>query len=356
MPSGKRRLPAWLGCLLFLMLALQLTLAGCATSRGALPQAPPDGPVWPAAGETPRIRYLGSISHPEDLQIRQSLLSRIWEYVTGGPERGLRNPQAVAVDHDEILYAVDAGFRNVKVFDRNAPRFAILPDDDHLLQGPVAVAVDRQAQRLYVSDSAAGLVRYFPLVGGGAPGELGKGLLERPTGLVLHPATDELLVLDAKQSALFRFSRRDLSFKGRLGGRGTGAGQFNHPTDLTVNSRGEIVVSDSLNFRVQLFSQQGEFLRAFGKPGDTPGYFNRPKGVAVDSDDHIYVVDGLFDNVQVFDREGRLLIAFGSAGQGAGQFWMPAGIAIDRADRIYVADTYNRRIQIFQYLKQAGTK
>lgn len=344
------RRAGWLSCLVLTLLA-----GGCAATAPSIFENV-DGPVWPATGEPPRIRYLGSVSMPEDLQIQQNLLARIWHYVIGGAERNLKAPQAVTVAGDGSLVVADAGTRTIKVYNRAENRFNILPDDDHLLQKPVGVAVDSEAQRIYVSDSAAGLIRFFPLKGPGVSGELGKGQLERPTGLAISPVTNELLVLDAKQSALLRYSRGDHTLKGRVGMRGTDPGQFNHPTDLALNSSGEILVSDALNFRVQIFSPAGEFRRAFGKAGDSPGYFSRPKGIAVDSEDHIYVVDTLFDNVQVFDREGQLLIAFGSAGQQPGQFWMPAGISIDKNDRIYVADTYNRRIQIFQYLKTAERK
>lgn len=342
--------------LICLTLSWLTALAGCTAARQTGAAGASEAPVWPGGGETMRIRYLGSFSRPEDLQIRQGMLSRIWGSLVGAPLRGVSSPHGIAVDPEGTIYLVDSGQRNVQTYNRRTNSFAVAPDDGHPFQAPINPAVDFDAQRLYVTDSADGLVRSFPLGEGGVPGAFGKGELERPTGIALNKETDELLVLDTELAAVFRYNRRDLGLKGRFGSRGNHDGEFNRPTDLAVNSRGEILVSDSLNFRVQLFSPAGEFIRAFGAAGDSPGYFRRPKGIAVDSDGNIYVVDTLFDNVQIFDAGGRLLLSFGRAGQGPGEFWMPAGICIDRNDRIYVADSYNKRVQVFQYLKQAGNR
>jgi len=327
-----------------------ICLAGCATHR--LTGSVMDGPVWPAGDEPVRIRYIGNFSSPEELGIETGMLVKFWDFITGGPSRSLVNPVGVTADSGGTIYVVDAAVQLVSVYDLKGQNFKRLPDDDIPLQTPISVTVDNTANRLFVSDSAAGSIRLLPLATGTAPGELGRGQLVRPTGIALNRQTDELLVVDSRQSTVFRYDRVGLTLKGSFGGRGVGAGQFNYPTAVAVNSQSEILVCDSLNFRVQVFSPEGVFRRVFGKAGDSPGSFSRPKAIAVDSDDNIYVLDTLFDNVQIFDREGRLLLAFGSHGQGEGQFWMPTGIHIDATDRIYVADTYNKRVQLFQYQKQ----
>lgn len=331
-----------------------ICLAGCAVPCPVGPV--PDGPFWPSGGEPVRIRYSGSFSGPEELGIETGMLMKFWDFITGGPSRNLANPVGVTTDDNGRIYVVDAAQRLVSVYDPQGRNFRRLPDDDMLLQAPISVLADVSANRLLVSDSSAGSIRLVPLAAGTAPGELGAGQLVRPTGIALNRQTDELLVVDSRQSTVFRYDRSSLAFKGSFGSRGAGEGQFNYPTAVAVNSRGEILVCDSLNFRVQVFSPEGMFRRAFGKAGDRPGSFSRPKGIAVDSDDNIYVLDTLFDNVQIFDREGRLLLAFGSHGQAEGQFWMPTGIHIDSSDRIYVADTYNKRVQLFTYQKQAVTR
>lgn len=336
------------------MSLLPFTLVGCTGTQQQLTRPEVEAPTWPRDGETPRIRYIGSFTRPEDLQIRQGMVSRIWDYIIGSPARELVVPHGITVDTDGTIYVVDAALKTVQTYNRRKNTFSVVPDDDHLFETPINTVSDSKTGHLYVTDSTAGLVRTFTLSGAGAVGEFGKEDLERPTGIAINTTTNELLVVDTKQAAVLRYDRHSLALKGRFGSHGTNHGLFNHPTSLVVNNNGEILVNDDLNFRIQIFSPTGEFLRTFGKAGDSPGYFSRPKGIAVDSDNNIYVVDTLFDNVQIFDAQGELLLSFGQPGLAPGEFWMPTGIFIDHDDRIYVADTYNKRVQIFQYLKQSG--
>lgn len=335
------------------LLLVMLLLSACSGLQQKAELSLPAGPVWPDNGEPVRIRFVASVSRPEDLAITQGIWSRFWDLLVGAAQRRLVNPMGIDLDETGTLYVVDAASRNVKVFDRRQQVYRMEPDDDTVLLAPIKPLADGKTKRLYISDAAAGLVRILPLASEGSPGELGRGLFERPTGLALNRHSNELLVLDTRQGVVFRFDRVSLAEKGRFGAPGSGPGQLNRPTDLAVNRDGEILVCDALNFRVQIFTAEGGFMRAFGGPGDGPGFFSRPRSLAVDSDNNIYVLDSLFDNVQIFDSQGQLLLDFGGHGRERGRFWMPSAIHIDRNDRIYIADTYNKRLQLFQYLRQA---
>jgi sugar lactone lactonase YvrE len=119
---------------------------------------------------------------------------------------------------------------------------------------------------------------------------------------------------------------------------------------LALADDGNLFVTDALNFRIQVFSPEGKFLRKFGEVGDGSGNFAAPKGVAADRRRHVYVADALLDAVQAFGDDGQLLLGFGEQGMKAGQFWMPNGLFINDADVLYVADAYNQRVQRFQLL------
>ena len=108
-----------------------------------------------------------------------------------------------------------------------------------------------------------------------------------------------------------------------------------------------------MNFRIQTFTADGQYVSSFGKLGVQTGTLNRPKGIAADTDGNIYIVDALFETVQVFDPNGRLLYYFGSSGAKPGQFQLPSGISIDDRNIIYVADSLNRRVQVFRYRRLA---
>jgi len=333
------------------MLAAALALAaGCATVAVPAP-APRPVVVWPKPPEVPRIAYVNAVARPDDWGIAEGFAAGFWKFLVGTVEIPLVNPHGVAVDAEERLYVVDNFSRKVHVYDRRGNRHFVFPEQGPDFVSPIGIAIDERRGRVYVTDSADAVVRVFDREGVEVSGGIRGGAMGRPTGIAVSAATDELLVVDTLNSTVLRFSLGDHALKGLTGAEGTADGRFHSPTHLSVSRDGGLVVTDSLNHRVQVFAPDGKFLRAFGAAGDTPGHFSRPKGAAVDSDGNIYVVDALFDNVQVFDRNGVLLIAFGGPGQGPGEFWLPSGIFIDRGDAIYVSDSYNKRVQVFQYLK-----
>ncbi len=173
--------------------------------------------------------------------------------------------------------------------------------------------------------------------------------LKKITGISYSPLTKQIWLIETGEHRILILNE-DGTLKKTIGKRGQGNGEFNFPTHLCLDQKGNCYVVDAMNFRVQVFNSNGDFISVFGKSGDATGYFSSPKGIATDSYGNIYVVDALFHVVQIFDINGNFLYSFGTQGQDKGQFWMPSGIYIDKADKIYVADSYNSRIQIFQLI------
>ncbi len=334
-----------------IIFAVVLAAGGCfekaADMREPLPEI-----VWPKPPEIPRIRFVNSVSRPEELRITEGVLKRFFRYLGGKTERSMVAPYGVETDSSGRLYIVDRFLLTVHVFDVPKNKYHTFPANRATLISPIDIAIDEERGFIYVTDSKGGIVKVFKDMGKEFVDELGREVLDRPTGIAINAKTSELLVVDTLSANIFRYELSSRRLKGIFGGNGTKEGKFHYPTNIYVAGDGTILVSDSLNFRIQVFSPEGRFLRSFGSAGDGPGYFSRPRGVAADSDGNIYVVDGLFDNVQVFDREGRLLMAFGGPGHGYGEFWLPTGIFIDKKDMIYVSDSYNKRVQVFQYLKE----
>jgi sugar lactone lactonase YvrE len=141
----------------------------------------------------------------------------------------------------------------------------------------------------------------------------------------------------------------------RVGKRGAGPGEFNFPTAVAVGPDGRVYVSDTMNYRVEVFSASLEFVSSFGSLGVRPGQFRRPKGIAVDADNVVYVVDSDFNNFLMFTAEGETLMWVGELGERPGQMQLPAGIAVDRLRRrIVVTEQVNRRVQQFERVASAG--
>jgi DNA-binding beta-propeller fold protein YncE len=318
--------------------------------------ARPSGPiVWPLPPEQPRIRYLKTYRGADDFKIRKA--PRWKSALLGSDDGGLQpsdtlvKPYGIAVSSTGIVYVADTAARRVFVFDPDRRMVTFIGERGATkLVKPIGVAVDDDG-KVFVADASANRV-----FGYGADGSLaiaigGAGELKSPSGLALDQGHKRLYVADSSKHQVMCYSTIDGSHVRTIGGRGGDDGQFNFPTNLFIDAEGRLYVTDTLNFRIQIFDAEGRFVRTFGVQGDTAGTLNRPKGIGVDSEGHIYIADTSFNNFQIFDADGQLLLYVGSAGRGPGEFLLPSGLYIDKLDRIYVADQGNSRVQVFQYLR-----
>lgn len=91
------------------------------------------------------------------------------------------------------------------------------------------------------------------------------------------------------------------------------------PEGITLDHRGNIYISNHGNtHQVKVFSKQGTFLRAIGRPGaPKPGrydplHMNHPYGMTIDSKQQLWVteMDNLPRRTSVWSLDGRLLRAF----------------------------------------------
>jgi len=131
-----------------------------------------------------------------------------------------------------------------------------------------------------------------------------------------------------------------------IGSPGTGAGHFNLPWGIVLDSAGKIYVTDSTNCRVvRMDDMTGKNWTSLGRCGSGSHQFSNPSGIFVDPAGNIYVADtGNNRIVRMSDMAGDQWIAYGSAGSGSGQFNAPSGIAVNAAGQIYIVDQVNARI------------
>lgn len=317
--------------------------------------------TWPLPPEVPRIRYVAAYRGLDDFKPAKKA-SRFATMLLGEADRSqalsdaMMKPYGIAVGPSGRLYVSDTAARRVFAFDRDRRTMGFVGEGKTgRLAKPVGVAVDAQGM-VFVADAT--LKRIF---GYGPDGELAialghDGELENPSGLAIDRSAGLLYAADAGKHQVLCYAIRTGAVVRTIGKRGGEVGEFNYPTNLSVDREGRLYVADTLNFRIQIFDRDGRAVRAFGELGDSPGQLNRPKGVAVDSEGHVYVADSSFNNFQIFDQEGRLLLFVGQNGGAAGEFSLPAGLYIDEQDRIYVADQGNARVQVFQYLKENAGK
>ncbi|BCR03992.1 hypothetical protein DESUT3_10610 [Desulfuromonas versatilis] len=327
-----------------------LLLCGCAPFASGPGEEAAPALQWPPPPLPARIVRVGEIDDYRLFTRKPTLWTKVVDLLSGGEPARLVRPYGIHSDGNGRVLVADTGGSRVLDLDTARGRYEVLTGtEEGTLKTPIAITGDGLGH-YYITDSSRGMVfRYSP--GTGVLAKFTKGHLLRPTGIAFNRHNQHVYVSDTAAHQVVAFDLAGIE-RFRIGTRGSAWGEFNFPTDLFVDNRGQVFVTDSLNWRVQVLTPEGQLVTQFGRSGDSMGYFAKPKGVAADSEGHIYVVDALLGSVQVFDDEGQLLLTFGTHGRRDGEFWMPSGICIDQNDRIYVTDTYNRRIQIFQYVPQ----
>ncbi|HJW19068.1 MAG TPA: 6-bladed beta-propeller, partial [Candidatus Nitrosotalea sp.] len=134
-------------------------------------------------------------------------------------------------------------------------------------------------------------------------------------------------------------------------------GQFAFPQGVSIDSSGNVYVTDLGNRRVEKFDNNGNFLSTFGTKGSGDGQFNAPVGIAVNNGS-IYVLDNARNDIQKFDMTGKFVTKWGGQGSNPGQFLLPQGVAVDPSGDVYVVDTGNSRVEKFDsngtYLQSIG--
>ena len=132
-----------------------------------------------------------------------------------------------------------------------------------------------------------------------------------------------------------------------FGGEGSSVGKFSQPWGVAVNANDEIAVTDQNNYRVQIFSSEGKFLKSFGKKGNNAGEFISPRGITFHNNGNIFVADCNNHTIQIFSGEGEFVGSFGGKGDLDSQLNIPMGLSVDREGNIIIADAGNKLIKIF---------
>jgi DNA-binding beta-propeller fold protein YncE len=162
-----------------------------------------------------------------------------------------------------------------------------------------------------------------------------------------------LYVADAGRDVV-RVLDRAGNEQGTIGGAGTRAGEFDHPTDVDPTNGQTVWVADAGNGRLQHFSAEGLYLETVpvgpsvleagaqrflddGRDGAAVQGEGRPIAVASTSGDEVFAIDGRNDLLLRWDEQRRPERLVGSVGQGDVP-QRPVALALDGTRRLYVAD------------------
>ena len=115
---------------------------------------------------------------------------------------------------------------------------------------------------------------------------------------------------------------------------------------ISADSHGNLYCADKDNSLIQVFSNDGVFLRSFGCDGKGEKKVKRPWGLCV-SGHYVYVCNYGSYNISVFTTDGVYVTSFGQRGSNEGDFDYPHSVCVDQDGFVYVTDRNNNRVQCF---------
>ena len=233
----------------------------------------------------------------------------------------LPKPKSVKLNKNVAELGANKGYLNFPQQPGGPWGIAVVPN------GHTFIA-DHTSHQIHVFDEQRKHIRSFGQQGSG------NGQLDDPTGIAVDP--DGLAYVCNCRNNCIEIFRMDGTFVKQFG-----VGHLSNPSGVTVNNN-QVYVADSGNNRISIFTLEGHLTRTIGSQGSGPGQFDWPTAVSISSDGDMYVTDYWNHRVQVFSPDGVFQRELGE-----GQLDWPLGILIAADGHVFVANTGNNRIVIF---------
>jgi len=332
-----------------LVLATFLCLAaGCATK----PVQKSEFTFFPPPPDEPRIQFLTGFGSETDLGGRGKFSSFVV-----GEERVFRpiwKPYGLAVTKG-MIYVCDTEPDNICMVDIAKGRIKYhKPEGNAAMTLPINIAVDADGTR-YVTDTKRCQVMIYRSDGSFVEA-IGKKNEMKPCGIAV--TSEKLYITDLSNHCVRVYNKATREVLLTVPPKPDETNRLFSPTNIAVDDKGQMYVSDSGGFMIKIYGPEGNHLRTIGDLGLNPGRFALPKGIAVDKKGRIFVIDAATALAQVFDEQGRLLMYFGEPkSSGPGAMYLPAGLAVDYQNQDlyqkYAAPGYKIEYLIF-VTNQAG--
>ncbi|WP_053368270.1 6-bladed beta-propeller [Bacillus sp. FJAT-27245] len=215
-------------------------------------------------------------------------------------------PYGISTDDQGRVFVADLYNGNISVFDEKGKfidYFAQKVLADKGISAPAALRII--GNKVYMTDIKTSKAYVFDLTGKlllevGKPGT-GDGELNAPNGIT---ADDEgnVYVVDTGNQRVQIFDSKGKFLK-IINGSANGKGEsiFVNPRGIGIDSRGIMYVVSNLTHLVYGFDKEGKKVFQFGGLGENNGQFSLPNGLFIDKNDNVLVTDTLNIRVQAFN-------------------------------------------------------
>lgn len=268
--------------------------------------------------------------------------ARIWQrqavWQSGFDTGAALRPQGVATGPADRFFVADYGHDRVAVVEPNglvSLAWGQRGEGPGDLMGPTDVAVDATRNRVFVADRGNKRLSVFTLDGQPVArwATAAPDLAFVPLAVAVAPTTGDLYVLNTQIWPRVERFAADGTWLGGWGDVGPGSGQFRSPQDLAVLPDGRVMVADTGNSRVQIFSPSGQPQAQF------PALPAARAVAANAAGDRIYVLhtslDGPASAIAVFNAAGMLQADLGTQDLPGG-FLPGTGLAVGADGRLAV--------------------
>ena len=246
----------------------------------------------------------------------------------------IRYPSGVTANSEGDIIVPEFHGDIVKI-DKEGKKHILVEHSKCMLHKLIAVAADNE-DNIYCTDMISNKIMQCNKNGGNVQVHEVKQV-KGPGHRGVIIVRDEVMLCENNNESTIMVYDRELKYVRRIehGGMGTFWG-------VCADNHGNLYVTDHTKSRIRVFSNDGVFLRSFGRDGVER--LNGPTGLCA-SGQYVYVTNNSGHNVSVFTTAGDHVTTFGERGNEEGSFFYPYHIFVDHY--VFVTDSHNNRIQCF---------
>jgi tripartite motif-containing protein 71 len=161
-------------------------------------------------------------------------------------------------------------------------------------------------------------------------------------GVAVSPIDGNIYVADSWNNRLQIFDENGLFIRtidkvGQI--------EFHYPYSIHIDKKGRIYVSDQSLIRIKVFDSHFNLIRVIGRYGRDMGCYSGLCDLSTDKENNIYVCDSGNHRIMKYSENGDFLMQWGSNGSAEGMFKCPACVTV-HDDKVMVSDWGNNKTKI----------